>query len=86
MDIEAVGEEDGLVFFEIRFDVGFVDVRHGDIGGAEHDDVGLLNGFAGLADLETILFGCLAGFAGGVEANGDVDAAIAEIERVGVTL
>lgn len=86
VDIESVAEEEGFFGGEVGGDVGFVNVGHGDIGGAEHDDVGGLGGFGGGEDGKSVLFGGGFGGGGGVEADGDLDSGVAEVLGVGVAL
>ncbi len=57
VDVESVAEEESFFGGEVGGDVGLVDVRHRDVGGAEHDDVGGLGGFGSCEDLETVLLG-----------------------------
>jgi hypothetical protein len=83
---EAVGKEESLPPGQVRADIAVIDIgdlriRHGD-----EDDIAALDGLGGIDDLEAFLLGHRAGFAARVEADDDLDAAILEIERMGVAL
>jgi FKBP-type peptidyl-prolyl cis-trans isomerase len=83
---EAVGEEERFALGEVGGDVLLVHatdlgVRHGD-----EDDVGGLHGFSGVHDLEALFFGHGAALGACVEADDDFDAALLEVQGVGVAL
>jgi len=83
---EAVGEQQRLALCEVGGDVFLVHaadlrVRHGD-----EDDVSGLHSFCGVHNLETLLLSHLAALGTRVEADDDFDAALLEVQGVGVAL
>jgi hypothetical protein len=83
---EAVGEEQGLALGEVRRDVLFVNRRDHRVRSGDEDHVGRLDGIRGVHDLEAELLGDFAGFRFLVEADDDLEAAVLEVEGVGVAL
>jgi len=85
-DGEAMAEEQGLAGLEVRGNVLLVDRGDDEVGDGHHDDVRLLHGFGRVKNLEAELLGDRAALALGVEADDDLDAALLEIEGMGVSL
>ena len=86
VDREAVAEEKGVSGMEIRSDIFFIDLGDDEVGNGHHDHIGLLDCFCGVENLEAELLGDLAAFALGVKSNDDLDAALLEVEGMGVSL
>jgi hypothetical protein len=87
VDREAVDEEDGLATLaEVRGDVLFPDVGLLHVGDADEHDVGATDGFGGLIDLEALLLRGGGGLGTLVQAHDDVESAVAEVHRVGMSL
>ncbi len=79
MDIEAVGEHEGLAALEVRLDVGLVDVGLQVILGQDLDDVRLGRDLPGVRDLEAIRPGLLDGLFGAL-ADEHLDARILQVQ------
>ena len=86
VDVEAMGEGQGIAGLEVGSDELFVDLGLGLIGGEDHDDVGLGRGLCHAHDLEAGLGSLLSGRGALAQADADVAAGVHEIERVGVAL
>ena len=87
VDREAVDEEDGLATLaEVRSDVLFPDGSLLHVGDAHEHDVGATDGFGGLIDLEALLLRGGGGLGTLVQAHDDVQSAVAEVHRVGMSL
>ena len=86
VDIEAVGEQQGLAGPQMGLDIPFV---HGSlmfVRQQDHDHVGLFGGLGGGKGLEAVLLGKLVIGTAGALADDDVDARIAQILRMGMAL
>jgi hypothetical protein len=83
---ETVAEEQRLALGQVWLDVLVEDI--GDLGvrNGDEDDVGLFHGFSGVIDLEALFFSHRAALAAGIEADDDFDAALFEVQGVGVAL
>ena len=86
VDVEAVGEHQRLAAREVRRDGGGIERGLAGVGGHDHDDVGPGGGAVGRDDLEAVLLGLGARAAGFGQADLHGDAAVAQVEGVGVAL
>jgi hypothetical protein len=75
-----------LALAEIRGDVLFVDGGNFQIGHCDKNDVGAPDSFRRGENLESVFFGNGNRFTALVEADGHTDAAVFEVEGVGVAL
>ena len=85
-DVEAVGEEERVTLLQIRRDGLGVQLLLDRIGHRHHDQVGLGRGSGGIDDPKTLLLRLGAALGVRRQADADVDAAVAQAQRVGVTL
>ena len=86
MNREAVREQQRFTGAQIRLDVflitrGLLGVRQRD-----HDDVGAFDGLGGGDDFKALFLRDGNGLAAFVKADDDLEAAVFEVERVGVAL
>ena len=86
VDVEAMSEGDGGARLDVRFDIVGPDGALVLIGSQNHDDVGLGGGFRNGLDFQTLLLGVLDRLGGRAQADDDVDAGIAQVQRMGVAL
>ena len=86
VDVKAVGERQGLPFGQVGGDVLLVHIRLLLVGDQDHDDVGCLGRFRHGHDGQTGLSGLLRGLGAFVKADDDVDARVAQVQRMGVAL
>jgi hypothetical protein len=87
VDVETVGKGERGAGLHVRADVVGVDLCLGFIGGGDHDHVGPFGGFLVRKHLEACGLGLFRGGGAGAERDRDVlDAAVAHILRVRVTL
>ena len=86
VDVEAVGEHQGLPCTEVRCDLLLVDIGLEVVGDEHHDDVRLLSRLINGADAQSFGLGLLTALAPLVEAYHDVQAVVPAIEGVGVSL
>jgi len=86
MNIEAVREDEGLAGLQIWLDVPPIEVGLKFIGDEDLNDIGLLCDFGCRNGFESILDGRLVIDAARALADEDVHAAIAQIERLRVSL
>ena len=86
MDVEAVSEHERLAFGHVRGDFVLVGIALDVVGDEDHDGVGDLGGVGDAENFETGGFGFRDAFAGGGEADHNVQAGIAQVERVRVAL
>ena len=81
-----MGEGQSCTRLQVRLDVllvhgGLVLIRQQD-----HHNVGLGNGVGNGLDFQTLLLGVLHGLGGRTQADDDVDAGIAQVQRMGMAL
>lgn len=81
-----MGEEQRVAGLEVRFDGLGVHLALDVIGDQHHDEVRLLAGLLGADDPQALGLGALTAAAALVQADADVDAGIAQGQRVGVAL
>ena len=86
MDVEAVGEGQHLAGSEGGRDRFGIDHRLGLVGQQHHDQIGGGAGFAHGQHLQPLLFGRGLRAAAGVQADDNPDAAVAQVEGVGMAL
>ena len=86
VDRKAVAEEQGVPGMEIGGDILLIDLGDDEVGDRHHDHIGLLDCLGCVENLEAELLGNLAALALGVKSDDDLDAALFEIEGMGVTL
>ena len=86
VDVEAVGEHQRLALFQVGRDFVLVEIGLDVIGDQDHDDVGGFGGVGDGQDFQAGGFGFRGALAAGIEADDDVDAAVAQVQRVGVAL
>ena len=86
VDVEAVGEGDSGSRLDVRLNIVGPDGALILIRSQNHDDVGLGGGFRNGLDFQTLLLGVLDRLGGRAQADDDVDAGIAQVQRVGVAL
>ncbi len=86
VDVEAMGESDRGARLDVRLDVVGPDGALVLIRSQDHDDVGLGGGFRNGLDFQTLLLGVFDGLGGRTQADDDVDAGVAQVQRVGVAL
>ena len=86
MDVEAVRERDGGTRLEVRLDLIGPHLALGLIRGQDHDHVGLGGGIGHGLDVQALLLGELDRLGGRAEADDDVDAGVAQVQRVRVAL
>ena len=85
-DREAVGKQQGHARFEVRFDIFTVDLRLGCVGQAERNQVGPLDGLCVGQYFEPGFLGLLLAAAAFVQTDDDVEAAVLQVQRMGVAL
>ena len=85
-DVEAVGEEDGGTRREVRLDVLGVDLRLHLVGQEHRDELGARDRVGNGAYRESGRLGLAPRGRALAEADLDLDAGVAEVERVGVAL
>lgn len=86
VDRKAVAEQERLALGQVRLDVLLVAGGLLRVGKRNHDDVGELNGFGDRVNPKTFFLSDWNGFASCIEADDDVQAALLEIQCMGVTL
>ena len=86
VDRKTVTEEEGVARVEIRSDILLVDTWDREIRHGDKDHIGALHGLRRVIDFETELLGDGAALALGIETNDHLDAALLEVEGVGVSL
>lgn len=85
-DVEAVPEDEGSTLGEVRGDLLGVHMTLDLVRREDDDDVGALDGLRDGQDAQALVLGLLAGRRALAQADGDVDAGVAQVERVGVAL
>jgi hypothetical protein len=86
VDVESVGEHERLAAREVRRDGGGIERGLAGVGGDDHDDVGPGGSAVGGDGIEAMLLGAGARAAGFRKAHLHGDAAVAQVEGVGVPL
>ena len=86
VDVEAVRERDGGTRLEVRLNLVGPHLALGLIRGQDHDHVGLGGGIGHGLDVQALLLGELDRLGGRAEADDDVDAGVAQVQRVRVAL
>src|SRR5580658_800848 len=86
MDVEAVGEHERLAGREVRGDIRRIEIGLDVVGDEDHHRVGGFGGFVGSENREARGCRLLTRAAFGGKADYYVQAAVAEIQGVGVTL
>ena len=86
VNVEAVGEGEGVAGLEVIFDVLLVDLGLRLVGNEHHDDVGFLGGGVHVAHLETGLLGLRPGAGALAQADAHVAAGVEQVQRVGMAL
>ena len=79
-------EHQHLAGGQVLLDVGLVDARLVLVGNEHHDHVGPLRGVGDGQHLEAGRLRLLGRLAAGLQADDDVDAAVLQVQRVGVAL
>src|SRR5699024_538711 len=85
-DIEAVGEGERLALAEVRLDGLGVDLPLVLVGGEDHDQIRPLGHLGDGAHGQALLLGLRGGLRALPQADPDLDAAVAQVQRVGVAL
>ena len=83
---EAVGEEEGFALGEVRGDVLLVHAADLGVRHSDEDDVGRFDRIRGVHDLEALFFSHRTALGARVKADDDFDAALLEVQGVGVAL
>ena len=86
VDGETVGEQQRFTLGEVGRDVLVVNRRNHGVRSGDENHVGSLDGLGGVHDLEAELLGDFTGLRLRVEADDDLEAAVLEVERVGMAL
>ena len=86
VDVEAVGEEQRRARLEIRRDLALVDALLHVVGEEDGDELGAAHRLGERLDRQAGLLGGRPGRAPFAQPDLDVDARVAQVERVGVTL
>src|SRR5260370_35471526 len=86
VNVEAVREHERLAGGHVGGDFVVIEVALDVVGDQDHDDIRGFGGLGSGADLEAGGLGFHPAFAAGVEADDDVDASIAKVERGGMSL
>ena len=86
MDVEAVGEGEGIASLQVILDVLLVDLGLGLVRSQDHDDVGFLSRGVHVDDLEAGLTGLLGGGAALTQADAHVATGVHEVQGVSVAL
>src|SRR5581483_11257364 len=86
MDVEAVGKHERLAFAHVRRDLASIDVALQMIGQKQHDDIALFRGGAHGGDFESSRFGFCLALASLVQADDHVQARIAQIKCMRMSL
>ena len=86
VDVEAVGEGQGVAGLQVGSDVLLVDLGLQLVGNEDHDDVAFLGGLVHGGDLQAGLFGLSPALGALAQADAHVDAGIHEVEGMGMAL
>ena len=87
VDVEAMGEDQGGALLQVGGQIGVVQLGLQLVGGEDHHHVAPLGGLGRGQDLEALGLGLLGGGRAGAQRDGHVlDAGIAQVQRMGVTL
>ena len=86
VDVEAVGESEGVAGLQVRRDVGLVYLGLQLVGHEHHDEVGLFGGRGHVGHAQAGLLGGLDGVRALAQAHAHVAAGVLEVQRVGMTL
>jgi hypothetical protein len=86
VDVEAVGEHDHVALFQVRLDRLFVDGALQLVGHDDHDDVGFFGGVGDAEDAQAARLGLGLALAPLGQPDTHIDAAVLQVERVGVPL
>ena len=86
VDVEAVCKGQSLAGSQVGLDALLVQGGLLLIVNEDHDDIGSLGGLRGGHDGHALSFGLDPALGAGVQADDDVDAALLQVEGVGVTL
>src|SRR5205823_6446019 len=85
-NVEAMREHQRIAGLEVRFDVPLVDLSLDRVWDQDHGDLGRLDRIRHAHHGQAVGFGLGFGFAALVQADHDLNAAVAEIKRVRVSL
>jgi len=85
-DVETVRESEGLARCEVGLDLVVVDAALVLVGREDHDDVGPCGGVGDGLDLEAVLLRLGRGLRAILQRDGDLDARVTQVLRVGVAL
>ena len=86
MDVEAVGERDGVASLQMIFDVLLVDLRLRLVRREDHDEIGFLGSGVHVDDLKAGLASLLGGLRTLAKTDAHVAAGVHEVERMGMAL
>ena len=86
VDVEAVGEHQEVAWAQVRPDLRVVDALLGRVRDEDHDHVGGLDRVGDVHDPQAGVLDEPAALRPGREAHDDIDAALVEVEGVGVAL
>ena len=86
MNGKPVGKEERFPLRKIWRNLFLVEFGHGRVRHHEGDHIAAARGFGGVIDLETLSLGLGARRAAGRKPDNDLDAAVMQIERMGVPL
>ena len=86
MNVKAMGKRDGLALSQVGLDVLLVHIRLALVGDQDHNDVGGLGGIGHIHHGQAVLSGLLSALAALIQANDDVDAAVMQVQRMGMAL
>ena len=85
-DVEAVREGQGLAGGQLGLDVVGVDRALVLVGRQDHDEVGHSAGVGDVVDREALVLGLGDGLGAFLQADDDLNAGVAQVQRVGVAL
>ena len=86
MDVEAVGEREGVASLQMIFDVLLVDLRLRLVRREDHNEIGFLGSGVHVDNLKASLASLLSGLGTLAQADAHVAAGIHEVERMGMPL
>lgn len=86
MDIEAVSESEGAAVFQVRSNFFCVDISLFFVRNQDHCNIGFFYGFRNGFNFKASCLGFGDGFAAFIQTDDDIDAAVFEVQRMGVAL
>jgi hypothetical protein len=86
VDVEPVAEKQRIAGLQIRLDLVLEDVRLGGVGCQQHDHVGPLGDLGRGVYIQALLLDLRPGLRAILQSNPDLDAGVAQAQRVRVAL